>query len=1018
MPLRARDSLRARVTGLIAGLLLLVVVGLVSVAWREARNSATVVAASRLTSVVEQIASLLNASARQGTEALSEVAGHAETLAFLSDPTPDARERARARLAADAMPTDLVSTVELVDPAGRRLLAAGDTTFRRAEAALAGLDDSITVGAFLLRGDTIEYPVVAPVGDSSQPLGHLVQWRIIQASGDERGALQDLIGTGAELYVGNRDGSVWTDLVGVAEGPAARVLDGPTEYAAPDGGTRLGMARPVGGTGWQVVVELSQDEVLAPVRAFLFRMSGLGALFLLFGTAGAWAAAGRVSAPISRLTEAVQAVSRGDYDTNVANERQDEIGVLSRGFDEMARRVEEGRRDLEAKVARRTADLSSALTQLRQSERLLFQFLEALPIGIFVVNPDGGLHYTNEASRTILGRRTPRDSGAPVLPELYRSHDDGSEEPYPADERPLARALGGESAHVDDAAIRRGEELVPIEVWAVPVYGAEDEIRYAVAAFNDVTDRRAAEVEVRRARRLAEMSNRAKSDFLAKMSHELRTPLNSIIGFSEILLDETFGSLNDKQRRHVDNVHASGRQLLRLINEVLDLSKVEAGRMELTVESVRVTGIVREVNAMLGALAAQKSIELSHDIPDELTPLRADPVRLKQILVNLVGNAIKFTPEGGRVRVGAREAPDERGEAAGIEISVADTGIGIDAADQARIFDEFEQVKGTTAFSESGTGLGLSLTKRFVELHGGSIRLESEVGVGSTFTVWLPRHPASEHGASAPATDPQAPVAAEDADAVEDGPLVLVVEDEDRAAEIITHHLEGAGYRTSRARTSDEAVTLARTLQPDAITLDIFLPDGNGNQVLALLKKGPETSTIPIVVVSISSDRELGMALGAKEWIVKPVSRDDLVSAIGRVTDLGPPGAVRRVLVVDDDPSVRELLTDLLESRGFDVLVAAGGREGIELAMRESPDLVLLDLLMPGVSGFQVIRELKATGKRDQMQIVVFTEKDLTPAEAELLRQDVEGIVAKCDGRRALLQELGRVAPTGTETQR
>jgi PAS domain S-box-containing protein len=537
----------------------------------------------------------------------------------------------------------------------------------------------------------------------------------------------------------------------------------------------------------------------------------------------------------------------------------------------------------------------------------------------------------------------------------------------------------------DEARVMRDEQGNPVRVFG---------------AWLDITERVHAEEELRRARAAAEGANRAKSDFLAKMSHELRTPLNSIIGFSEMLEDETFGSLNDKQRRSVDNVLTSGRQLLQVINDILDLSKVEAGRMQLAPTELDAGFALGEVRGVIESLARTKGHTLEIEVEPGLPPLLADPGRFRQIMYNLLSNAIKFTPDGGRIRMTARRAAGE----GAVEIAVADTGIGIAPIDQERIFREFEQLDSAYVRQQQGTGLGLALTRKLIDLHGGRIWVESEVGRGSTFRFVLPNR-ARQRPSPAPFAIPREAVVS-----VESGPLVLVVEDDPRAGDLLGHYLKEAGYRVAHASSGAQAIALAKSLKPDAITLDILLPGEDGMAILGQLKGATETKAIPVVVVSITDHRELGYSLGAVEWLVKPVQRDSFVTAVRRTIGTLPAGAPPRVLIVDDEPATVELLTDLLAAQGFRAMTAHNGREGIEMALAQRPDVIVLDLIMPGESGFDVVRRLRDHPWGRNVPILVFTGKDLSAEDRGRLFDGVQAIVPK-DGPAELLSELARVCP-------
>jgi PAS domain S-box-containing protein len=522
-----------------------------------------------------------------------------------------------------------------------------------------------------------------------------------------------------------------------------------------------------------------------------------------------------------------------------------------------------------------------------------------------------------------------------------------------------------------------------------------------LGAWLDISERVRAEEDLRRARAAAESANQTKSEFLAKMSHELRTPLNSIIGFSEMLDDQTFGPLNDKQLRYVDNVLSSGRQLLDLINDILDLSKVEAGRMELVPAPIDVATALDDARVRMESLAGQKGHTIGVEVEPQLPALSADAGKFRQIMDNLLSNAIKFTPNGGRIRMSARRAP--AGD--GIEVVVSDNGIGIKPEDQGRIFQEFEQLDNAYVREQQGTGLGLALTRKLVELHGGRIGVESQPGEGSTFRFVLPFEPRA----------PEPPVwsAVERVTGGLAEPLVLVVEDDLRAGDLLGHFLKEAGYRVAHAATGNQALALAKSLKPDAITLDILLPGEDGLAILGQLKGGVDTKNIPVVVVSITDHRELGFSLGAIEWLVKPVQRDAFVESVRKAVGTLPPGRTPTVLVVDDERATVELLTDTLTTQGFRALGAFDGREGITAAVTHRPDAIVLDLVMPGLTGFDVVRELRDHPAGRNIPILVFTAKELTAADRAHLKDSVQAIIPKEGPATALLNELSRVCPVG-----
>jgi CheY-like chemotaxis protein len=469
------------------------------------------------------------------------------------------------------------------------------------------------------------------------------------------------------------------------------------------------------------------------------------------------------------------------------------------------------------------------------------------------------------------------------------------------------------------------------------------------------------------------------------MSHELRTPLNAILGFSELLIDAPAEQIPAAtKKRFLEQIHSSGKHLLGLINDILDLSKIEAGQMELRLQTVAVSELVQQAINTIEPLAAQKQIKVEAEV-GSAGEIQADAGKLKQMLLNLASNAIKFTPSGGNVKITAVRLPDA------VEITVTDTGIGIAKSDQERIFHEFQQVDSGTGRQQTGTGLGLSLTQRFAALHGGSLRVESELGRGSAFTLHLPlvaiqgERPHAGSGVAPGHSNGNASL-----------PLILVVEDDPSAAELLTRQLDRAGFRTEVVSTGAEVMEKARTLQPAAITLDVLLPGLDGWEVLNQLKNDEATRLIPVIVISVVDNPELGIALGALDYFVKPVAAKDLMGRLKKFNfaEKARTGDVR-VLVVDDERANREWLAGILEPAGFAVISASGGAEAIKLARTRKPDLVLLDLMMPGVSGFDVVEAMRSGEATREIPIMVLTAKELTKADKRQLNGQVSTILRR-----------------------
>ena len=482
-------------------------------------------------------------------------------------------------------------------------------------------------------------------------------------------------------------------------------------------------------------------------------------------------------------------------------------------------------------------------------------------------------------------------------------------------------------------------------------------------------------------RRELATTSQHKSDFLASMSHELRTPLNAVIGFSEVLLERMFGELNERQADYVQDILDAGRHLLALLNDVLDLSKVEAGGMELEVTTFYTADAVHGVLALVRERAGQHGVELRFDATDAPALIMADELRFKQVLLNLLGNAVKFTPEGGTVTV------DVRTEGAEVLVTVTDTGIGVPESEQTRIFDSFQQGARSASTSE-GTGLGLTLTRRIVELHGGRMWLESTVGVGSTFGVALPWQVAS--GVPTPR--------AWDEPADEDGRrAVVVIEDDPSSAELVGVHLAAAGLRPVPVRTGEEGLEAVRVLRPAAVVLDIHLPGMDGWDVLSAIKADPRIASTPVVVVTVLPERGRGFALGASDFLVKPVSKEGLLGAVWRAVAERDdhPGGRRDVVVIDDDPVALELIRATLEPRGWAVATCGSGSEAINVIRSLTPSVVLVDLLMPDLDGFAVIDALQADPRTAAIPVVVLTAKSLTAEDRRRLEGRIEFVAGK-----------------------
>ena len=505
-----------------------------------------------------------------------------------------------------------------------------------------------------------------------------------------------------------------------------------------------------------------------------------------------------------------------------------------------------------------------------------------------------------------------------------------------------------------------------------------------------------------RAKEELERAAKFKDQFLSTMSHELRTPLNAVLGFSDLLTEERYGPLNERQQRYVKHIHTGGKHLLTLINDILDLSKIEAGRLQLAIDSVPLATSFSEVTDTMRPLADKKSHVLVHRAPSGLS-VRADGTRLKQILMNLIGNAVKFTPEGGKIELAARRAGDF------VRIEVRDSGPGIPPEERQKIFDAFYRLRRSEKAAE-GTGLGLAITQRLVQLHGGELGVESEVGSGSCFYFTLPVVPTfvSE------GTEASAPGLARSLA----GSRILVVEDDSSAAQLLETQLTSAGYVVTVCRQPQHALEMAAEIRPAAITIDIVMKPINGWELLSSLKSDARTALIPVIIVTIVDQPSTGALLGADEYIVKPVDKATLLTAVKRC--LSRPGAApgRSILVIEDDDPTREFVAELLSKSGFSVRAAADGAQAQNQVAAALPELVILDLILPDVSGFQLLSEWRRDPRTANLPVFVLTSKDLTAQEREYLRANSEALFQKQETwQDALLARLERLVLSGSQVE-
>jgi signal transduction histidine kinase/CheY-like chemotaxis protein len=511
--------------------------------------------------------------------------------------------------------------------------------------------------------------------------------------------------------------------------------------------------------------------------------------------------------------------------------------------------------------------------------------------------------------------------------------------------------------------------------------------------------------EIEEKSRQLESASQHKSQFLANMSHELRTPLNAIIGVTEMLQEDARDLKREDEIEPLNRVLNGGRHLLGLINDILDLSKIEAGKMEVHIEEFGIVPLIDDAVKTIETLAAKNSNRLVVDCEPEIGVMLADQTRVRQALLNLLSNANKFT-EGGTVTIRA-----QRQQQAGrdwITMAVSDTGIGMTPQQMGKLFQQFSQADSSTTRKYGGTGLGLAISRRFCQMMDGDITVESELGRGSTFTIRLP----AIFG-DAPSTIPQASRASSFKAGPVDAALILVIDDDVTVRDVVSRYLKREGFSVATADGGKEGLRLARELHPAAVTLDVMMPDLDGWTVLAAIKGDPELADLPVVLMTIVDEKNRGYALGATDFLVKPVNPERLVGVLHALCNSGP----GRLLMVDDDDIGRRQMRTALEQRGWIVTEATDGRDALKRLNEARPDAIILDLMMPEMDGFEFLEEMRRKAEWRDIPVVVVTARDLTAEDRDRLNGGVERIIQKTD-RDEMLREVRSVLAQCVERRR
>jgi signal transduction histidine kinase/DNA-binding response OmpR family regulator len=794
-----------------------------------------------------------------------------------------------------------------------------------------------------------------------------------------------------------------------------------------------------------------QDETLGTLyivsdmsqwHARFTRYTGIVAVLMLGSAIVAFLLSSRlqtvISEPILALERTMRNVSaQKNFALRAQKTHDDEVGALIEGFNTMLAEIQQrdtalqGANDdlqtrtgeleleiterlraqeelkllnatLEQRVAERSAAAEQRSVELAQSQealqkqtRILQSILDSMSDGVIVADEEGRFILVNPAAEEILRVQL---SDAPTVEwaTRYGFYLPDMTTPYPTDAFPLVQAIRGHAVEAADVFVSHA--TVPDGIWislnATPLKDEEGVLHNGVAVFRDITVHKRAEEQLLKAKEAAEAANRAKSQFLANMSHELRTPLNAIIGYSEMLQE---GTLDHNSVADLQKIHSAGKHLQSLIDDILDLSKIEAGKMELFVETFDVAAMVDDVVMTIDPLIEKSANALQTFFADDLGVMSGDLTKVRQILFNLLSNACKFTQHGSiSLQVSRQVAPDRDW----LLFSVSDTGIGMTPEQMDRLFQDFTQVDASTTRKYGGTGLGLAISRRFCEMMGGHIAVESDLGKGSTFTVRIPAKPGTapteglhDTGMWASATAPRT-----------GRHTVLVIDDDSFVHDLMTRVLVKEGFQVVCASSGREGLELAKSLRPAAITLDVVMPEMDGWSVLTALKTDSDLADIPVVLVTMTDDRNMGYALGAADYLSKPIDPTRLVAMLRRQATESHPASV---LVVEDDTAMREMTRRLLTREGWHVDIATNGQEAIARLAERVPSLIVLDLLMPEMDGFELIVELRQSTTWRDIPVVVVTARDITAHERTCLNGSVARILRKSAYRRdELLQEV------------
>jgi signal transduction histidine kinase/CheY-like chemotaxis protein len=790
---------------------------------------------------------------------------------------------------------------------------------------------------------------------------------------------------------------------------------------------------PIAALQWLVLVEQPLGEAFAPLYSSIIRSTVLVILGLALSIVASLVLARKMVRPIRALESGAARIGAGNLGHRIEVRTGDELEVMADQFNSMAAQLQHSYANLEQKVEERTRELSQAIEQLKalaEVSRAVSSTLDLQLVLTSIVshavqlsNTDAGAIYeydepTEEfhlraghrmeeelvealrANRIRFGQGTVGRAAATRAPVQFANILD--EQEYGASRvRPLLRELGYRSV-LAVPLLREGRVIGGLSVYRREAGSFSTEVvnllqTFATQSVLAIQNARLFR-EIEDKSQQLEAASRYKSEFLANMSHELRTPLNAIIGYSEMLQEEAEDLGQETFIPDLQKIHGAGKHLMSLINTVLDLSKIEAGKMDLYLENFEVVPMVQEVVATVKPLVEKNDNTLQVHCADALGAMQADLTKIRQILFNLLSNACKFTERGtitllvDRARMNSEDC---------INFRVSDTGIGMSPEQTSKLFQAFTQADTSTMRKYGGTGLGLAISQKFCQMMGGEITVESSPGQGSTFTIRLPAEVVESKVSQMPVLKELASIAPE---ASEGAPTVLVIDDDPTVHDLMHRFLSKEGVQMISATSGEEGIRLARELHPVVITLDVLMPGMDGWAVLTALKADPVLSEIPVIMLSIMDEKNMGYALGAADYLTKPIDWERLAVLLERYQCARPPCPV---LIVEDDAGMREMLRRRLEKEGWRVIEAKNGRVALERMAERRPELILLDLMMPEMDGFQFLEEIRKHDTWRSIPVIVVTAKELSAEDRQRLNGSVEKILQKgAYSREELLREV------------